>query len=303
MSDTLKRALSQWPFIGLGVLFTGLTCPLAFYAAQFKAGRLDPKKDPDVLSCLAVAAKEHPLAGFLVWLTLTTALAFWLFKPGRRELKLGSLVIGIPDAVRDAQDRASDAEDRAKTAEDIRDAAVQSVNDYATLVNLVTTLPAQRDSEFPKQVLDEICKVGALTITAGKRCRASVWLYDNQTKELRIRASHRVRPQTAENFHLKAGEGFAGQIFQSGKNRFLAEVTKATAAEVIENPNSSNPKPLTIMGLPLFNAGQVVGVLCFSHRESKEKKFDSDDLKIAEPYAALGSLVLTMLSQAGIPFP
>lgn len=296
MTLRAEERLLRWLLALLSLLLTGLTWPLAFYASRFKADRIAPSHAPDILESLAAATRDHPWAGFLVWLVLAVFLVLWLFKPGRHELKLGSLVIGIPDAVREA-------EDRAKVAEDKGDAALQAVNDYADLVALLTTLPAQRDPKLSKQVLDEICKVGALTITAGKRCKASIWLQDNSTKELRIRASHRVRHQTTENFRLKVGEGFAGQVFQSGKNRILADVTKVGATEVIENQSSTDSKPLTIVGLPLFNTGQVVGVLCFSHREPKEKKFDSESLEIAEPYAALGSLALTLLSQAGIPFP
>lgn len=295
MTLRAEERLLQWLLALLGLLLAGFTWPLAFYASRFKADRIVPAHTPDVLESLAAATRDHPWAGFLVWLVLAAFLVLWLFKPGRHEIKLGPLSIGIPDAIRAA-------EERTKSAEDARATAIQAVEDYAALVDLLTPLPAQKDSRFSKQILDEICKVGALTVTVGKRCQASIWLRDSRTGDLRIRASHRVRLQTVESFRLPVGQGFAGRVFQSGKERIILEVDKEPASEVLENPQSPS-KPISIIGLPLFSAGQVAGVLCFSHQEPREKGFDGNALELAQPYAALGSLVLTILAQAGIPFP
>src|SRR5262249_37767334 len=158
--------------------------------------------------------------------------------------KLGPLSIGIPDAIRAAEERAKSAEDASATA-------IQAVADYAALVELLPPLPVQKDSRFSQQVLDEICKIGALTVTVGKRCQASIWLRDGRTGGLRIRASHRVRLQTVESFRLPVGQGFAGRIFQSGKERIIFDVDKEPVSEVLENPQSPS-KPISIMGLPLF---------------------------------------------------
>jgi GAF domain-containing protein len=295
ISRKSEERLSRWLLALLGLLLTGLSWPLAFYSARFKASRLDPAHEPDVLGSLAAATRDHPWAGFLVWLILTVLAVLWLFKPGRHEVKLGPLSIGIPDAIRTA-------EERVRSAEDAYDTALQAVAEYAALIDLLTSLPAQRDARFARQLLEEICKVGALTITIGKRCQSSIWLQDIQTGELRIRASHRVRPKTVESFRLRVGQGFAGQVFRSGKERVILEVGREVAYEVLENPYSP-AKPTSIMGLPLFSAGQVVGVLCFSHQEPREKGFDGRALELAQPYATLGSLVLTIMSQAGIPLP
>jgi GAF domain-containing protein len=295
MTLRVEERLLRWLLALLSLLLTGLTWPLAFYASRFRADRIDPTHEPGTLASLAAATRDHPWAGFFVWLVFTAIVVLWLFKPGRHELRLGPLSIGIPDAIRAA-------EERARSAEDVRDTAIQAVTDYAALVDLLTPLPAQRDSRFSKQILDEICKVGALTVTVGKRCQASIWLRDDKSGELRIRASHRVRPQTVESFRLQVGQGFAGGIFQAGKERVVLDVSREPASAVLENPHSPS-KPISIMGLPLFNAGQVVGVLCFSHQEPREKGFDGNAIDLAQPYAALGSLVLTILGQAGIPFP
>ena len=68
-------------FVLLSLLSTGLTWPLIFYASEFKADRIDPAHEPGILLSLAAATRDHPWAGFLVWLVFTTLVVLWLFKP------------------------------------------------------------------------------------------------------------------------------------------------------------------------------------------------------------------------------
>jgi len=299
--DLARFRLTRWLFLGIGITLTGLTWPLLLRTAQAQATHLPSNQKLDVLESLAVAASGHQIEGFLTWLALVTIIAFVIGRPhsGVRSFKLlwGLMEMTLPDAVLVAE-RSREAAERE------RDVAEEIVDDFVILMALLTPLADRRDPQLAQRVLDEICKLGARAVTGESSCRVSVWLHESKTGELRIRASHRVGHRTLERFRLRPGQGLVGQVFQTGQSKAIPDVSQVTSAEFVEDPYSSS-QPTTIMGLPLYadaNLAQVVGVICFSHRGTKDR-FLASDLRLGQPYGMLASLVLTILKSLGISLP
>jgi hypothetical protein len=295
-----ESRVRRWAFLVLGVLLSGLTWPLTLAAIQVKVDRLDLKQEPDFLESLAVAAKDHPVWAFLVWLALVTFVTYILGGPhqGPRDFKLlwGMFEQTLPDPV-------LKAEEKREHAERERDAAFEIVDDFAALLAWFTPLVDRRDPRLAQRVFDDVCKLSARAVTSASSSQVSIWLHDPSTNQLRIRASHRVGYRTVENFRLHPGDGLVGQVFASARPKAIPDVSKVTPAEFAEDPYSAKPRPQTAMALPLFadsHSTRVVGVICFTHRGGADP-FGAEDLRDAEPYVVLASLVLTFSAQMGIP--
>jgi hypothetical protein len=297
-----ESRLKSWAFLVLGILLTGLTWPLTLAVIQVKVDYLDLKQEPDFLESLALAAQSRPVWAFLVWLALVTFIAYVLGRPhqGPRNFKLlwGMFEQTLPDAV-------LEAETKREVAERERDAAVEIVNDFAAIMALFTPLADRRDPRLAQRILDEVCKVSARAVTSENSSQVSIWVHDQTTNELRIRASHKVGHSTVEHFRLLPGEGLVGQVFASARPKAIPDVSQVTQAEFKDDPYSSKPKPKTAMALPLLTdslSARAVGVICFTHRGGADL-FGAEDLRDTEPYVVLASLVLTLSEQMEISLP
>ncbi|MFL6258889.1 MAG: GAF domain-containing protein [Thermoanaerobaculia bacterium] len=298
--DLAKYRLAKWFFLVVGIILAGLTWPLTLKVAEVQVSRIPPTQKLEFLDSLALGIKTYPVPGFLAWLVLVVLVVFVVGRPqaGPKNFKLlwGMLEMTLPDPVIEAERKREDAELT-------RDAAVEIVDDFAALMALLTPLVDRKDPNLALRILDEICKLGARSVTGESSCRASIWLCE-PNGDLRIRASHRIGIRTLELFRLRSGQGLVGQVFQTGRPKTIPDVSQVTSVEFVEDSYSSS-QPTTIMGLPLYadaNSAQVVGVICFSHRGTKDR-FLASDLRLGQPYGMLASLVLTILKSLGISLP
>lgn len=89
---------------------------------------------------------------------------------------------------------------------------------------------------------------------------------------------------------LKTDEGFAGQVFQSGKPFIVNDYANwPKRPDVYEVADAEIPK--TLMGLPLLWREQVEGVLLLS-ADARERTFRADDIWLAEMFAAKAALAI-----------
>ena len=114
---------------------------------------------------------------------------------------------------------------------------------------------------------------------------ASILLVEPDDGALVVRAA-RGLPPGAVGFHVPLGKGFAGRVVEAREPIVIDEMAEA---EVL-NPALIESKNRSLLGVPLFSDGEVVGVL---HVGSKRPKaFDPDDVSVMQLVADRAALAI-----------
>ena len=299
--DLPRLRLAKWAWTLVGLVLAGLTWPLMFETAKVQVAHLG-SAPTDVAASFARAVAENPVRGFLLWLCLLL-LVTYVGRPhlGPRNVKFlwGAFDMTLPDVT-------LEAEKARKEAEADRDAALESINDLASVIAVLTPLADLREPRDVKTALDLISEMGGRAVMPRERgAQVSIWVHDKAANELKIRSGYRVSRKTTETFRLRSGEGFAGRVFQENRLMIIPDVAHAADEELKRNP--AEPSNIgTIMGMPLYadsSSTTPVGVMCFSHRGEAEKRFKLSDRARAYPAELLASLVLTITTKMQIPLP
>jgi hypothetical protein len=300
--DLPRFRLAKWAWTLVGLVLAGLTWPLMFETAKVQVAHLGSAPGTDVAGSFARAVAENPIRGFLLWLCLLL-LVTYLGRPhlGPRNVKFlwGALDMTLPDVT-------LEAEKARKEAEADRDAALESINDLASVIAVLTPLADRREPRDVKTALDLISEMGGRAVMPRERgAQVSIWVHDKSVNELKIKSGYKVSRKTTETFRLKPGEGFAGRVFQENRPMIIPDVAQAADEEFKRNP--AEPSNIeTIMGIPLYadsSSTTPVGVMCFSHRGKAENRFKLSDRARAYPSELLASLVLTITTKMQITFP
>jgi putative methionine-R-sulfoxide reductase with GAF domain len=86
---------------------------------------------------------------------------------------------------------------------------------------------------------------------------AAILLLDEHSRQLVATAAKGLEDEVRQGFRVSIGHGFAGRVAQTREPLVLAEVT---ATDVV-NPVLIDKGIRSLLGVPIFAAGQVVGVL------------------------------------------
>lgn len=110
--------------------------------------------------------------------------------------------------------------------------------------------------------------------------RASLLLYDEETKELEVKAASGPRAKEASSTRLQLGEGVAGKVFEEGRPLVSNDVSK----EGFFNASERSYKTSSFISYPLIIGDRKIGVLNLTDR-TEGGDYDDKDLKMIESIA------------------
>lgn len=114
-----------------------------------------------------------------------------------------------------------------------------------------------------------------------------IYLVDSTAKEIKLKVGVGIFSGQVGS-RLKAGEGLAGKVWQSGSPLMVNNVSNWPG----QSPQLSYAKIGGLAGVPLLSRGKVVGVLGMAHLVDSDEIFDDDELRVLSRFAQLASLAL-----------
>jgi diguanylate cyclase (GGDEF)-like protein len=143
-------------------------------------------------------------------------------------------------------------------------------------------------SREPTQTYNAILKHSMELLRAE---RASLWVFDEESNEIRLKAAAGFATPTAEVIPIRMGEGTSGGVLESGKALVVGDLVKAglTAA-----PADRKYRTKSFISYPITMRGRKIGVLNVADKAGDEK-FDEVDLSLLE---ILGPQIAVALESA-----
>jgi putative methionine-R-sulfoxide reductase with GAF domain len=125
---------------------------------------------------------------------------------------------------------------------------------------------------------------------------AAILLLDPHARQLVATAAKGIEDEVRSGFRLAVGRGFAGHIAESGRPMIIADVTPAD----VVNPILLNIGVRSLLGVPIFAAGEVIGVLHVG--TLSPRVFTADDVDMlqvaADRAGAAGQIRARKIEQA-----
>src|SRR4051812_32336959 len=103
---------------------------------------------------------------------------------------------------------------------------------------------------------------------------AAILLLDTHARQLVATASKGLEEEVRQGFRLAVGRGFAGRIAETRLPLILSEVSP----DDVVNPLLLQPGIRSLLGVPIFAAGEVIGVLHVG--TLSPRTFTSDDISL-----------------------
>jgi PAS domain S-box-containing protein len=113
-----------------------------------------------------------------------------------------------------------------------------------------------------------------------------IYLYDAAENVIRLAHGSGVN-QGREGITLHMNEGVAGRVFQTSQPVIVEDYAHWEGRTTVIIPDP----PSTVMGVPLFQKGQVIGVLLLV-ADSHRRKFTDQDVKRVEMFAAQAAIAI-----------
>mgnify|MGYP001269005190 FL=1 len=113
-----------------------------------------------------------------------------------------------------------------------------------------------------------------------------IYLYDAGEHVIRLAQGSGVN-QGREGTVIQMNEGVAGRVFQTSQPVIVDDYTHWDGRATVLIPDPSS----TVMGVPLFQKGQVIGVLVLV-ANSQHRKFTNQDVKRVEMFAAQAAVAI-----------
>lgn len=158
------------------------------------------------------------------------------------------------------------AEDRLRDIEAVTDAALSRLDEQALLETL----------------LDRVKKT--LQVDT-----AAVLLLDQSSSQLVATAASGIEEEVVQGVRVALGAGFAGRIAASGEPVILADINPST----VSNPLLAARGIKSLLGVPLFAAGRVIGVLHVGSLTGR--RFTQEDTELLQLAADRAALALQSL--------
>jgi len=109
---------------------------------------------------------------------------------------------------------------------------------------------------------------------------------DPRRKDLYVRCHHGLRPDVAQGFRLKIGEGIAGAVAKDGRPRIVNDVERCPDYVIKTNPIHN------IIAAPITVRNKLIGVINVNDRAEGRKPFSNRDLQLLISLARLGGIAL-----------
>ena len=131
----------------------------------------------------------------------------------------------------------------------------------------------------------------------------AVFLYDEESGDLRVRAVSGYRRQPAMRARVKPGESISGSVFRSGKAKTYStqqEIERAMATlgaknrALFDEATEGWGRPQSAVALPLLVGEGKIGVLLLQRFRKDGRRFQEEDLSF---FAALAGLIATAIDR------
>ena len=135
--------------------------------------------------------------------------------------------------------------------------------------------------------LGDILKlIVTLTANVMKAKICSLWILDERTKELKIRATQAMSEEYLKERSLKTGEGIVGLVAKDKKPLVIADVLKDPRYK--EKKLAKKENLVSMVSVPMMVKKRVIGVInCYTTSEYKFVKGDIDLLSVVANQAAV----------------
>ena len=120
---------------------------------------------------------------------------------------------------------------------------------------------------------DVLKLIVTLTANVMKAKICSLWILDEKTKELRIRATQAMSAEYLKERTLKLGEGIVGLVAKEKKPLVISDVTRDPRYK--EKRLAQKEKLVSMMSVPMLVKKRAIGVInCYTTEEYKFTKSD-----------------------------
>ncbi len=142
--------------------------------------------------------------------------------------------------------------------------------DIGAILKKITDVMVSLDDS--QSVLDALVRL-VTEILRVDRC--SLMLIDPETRELRIRAAHGVKPEVIRSYRGRMGEGIAGWVAMEGKPLLITDIE----SHPLFRRNSRRGYTTTsLLSVPLRFRDKVIGVLNVNNKKDGTKLSKLDEL-------------------------
>lgn len=133
---------------------------------------------------------------------------------------------------------------------------------------------------------DVLKLIVTLTANVMKAKICSLWLLDEKTKKLKIRATQTMSEEYLRERSLKVGEGIVGLVAKEKKSIIISDVSKD--ARYKEKKLAEKEKLISMLSVPMMVKKRVIGVInCYTTALYKFTKSDIDLLSAVANQAAV----------------
>ncbi len=155
---------------------------------------------------------------------------------------------------------------------------------YKEYINTLSKISKAITSEL---YLEDVLKlIVTLTANVMKAKICALWLLDEKTKELKIRATQAMSQEYLKERSLKLGEGIVGMVAKEKKPVVIPEVLKDPKYK--EKQLAKKENLVSMLSVPMMVKKKVVGVTnCYTTTQYKFTKSDIDLLSAVANQAAV----------------
>jgi len=133
---------------------------------------------------------------------------------------------------------------------------------------------------------DVLKLIVTLTANVMKAKICSLWLLDEKTQQLKIRATQAMSEEYLKERSLKVGEGIVGLVAKEKKPRAILDILKEPMYK--EKKLARREKLISMLSVPMMVKKRVIGVInCYTTFEYKFTKSDIDLLSAVANQAAV----------------
>jgi len=155
---------------------------------------------------------------------------------------------------------------------------------YKTYVNTLSKISKAITSDL---YLEDVLKlIVTLTANVMKAKICSLWLLDEKTKKLKIRATQAMSEEYLKDRSLKLGEGIVGLVAKDKKPMIISNVLKDTRYK--EKKLAKKENLVSMLSVPMLIKKKVVGVInCYTTTPYKFLKSNINLLSTVANQAAV----------------
>jgi len=130
-----------------------------------------------------------------------------------------------------------------------------------------------------------------ITVLERDQSDKSISLFEVQGEHLTIIDGVRINAESVVNRKFLIGEGFAGWVWNEGHPSYENRIDYENDIRFKHNSKVGRPRYKSILGIPLINNQDIIGVLCI--QSEQHNGFCDEDMRALEFYGHLCTLIMS----------